>query len=232
MTQEWNDEAYYDDEEYYEEAAGRSWSTMALVLSGLAGVLIGFACAACLGGVGLALLLLPAESSSAPVPTDTFVGPPTAAPTPQMVNPPPAPETPPFVSGGLGLPQPEWEQRYGPGSPSETAGYLWYRSAYLVAFQDGQVAYIERRWSPENPATIEDARLLSSELIPTDRQLIQSYNPGGRPDLVVDLYLSPSLAGRFAGNPWVGGQPGNFTIAYSVFDVSVTRMVIKLGNNP
>ena len=49
MTQDWNDEAYYYDD-YYDETPGRRWSSLALVLSGLLGVLIGFACAACVGG--------------------------------------------------------------------------------------------------------------------------------------------------------------------------------------
>jgi hypothetical protein len=229
MAQNWDDEAYSYGDEYYAEASGRTWSTTALILSGLAGALIGFACAACLGGVGLAWLLLPAEStSSVPTPTAALVSP----PTPQTFNPPPAQEAAPLVSGGLGLSQPEWEQRYGPGSQSETPGYLWYQGQYLVAFQDGNVAYIERRWSPESAASFDDARLQGGELIPTDRQYVQTYNPGGRPDLVTDLYLSPSLISRFGGNLWVGGQPGNFTVTYNVFDYGVTRMVIQLGNSP
>ena len=137
-----------------------------------------------------------------------------------------------MVSGGLGLSQAEWEQRYGPGSPSETPGYLWYQGTYLVGFPEGNVGYIERRWNPENAATIDDARLQSGELIPADRQYIQTYSPEGRPDLVVDLYYSPSLVTRFSGNMWAGGQPGNFIVTYNVSDFGVIRMVISLGNNP
>lgn len=227
MAQDWNDEAYNYDDEYYAGASGRSWSTMALILSGLAGALIGFACAACLGGLGLAWLLLPTGStSSQPTPTTILVNP----PIPEALPPPAA--APAFVSGGLGVSQPEWEQRYGPGSQSETPGYLWYQGTYLVAFQDGNVAYIERRWPPESAASFDDARLQGGELIPADRQYVQTYNPDGRPDWVADLYLSPSLSSRFGGSLWAGGQPGNFTVAYNVFDFGVTRMVIKLGNSP
>ena len=233
MTQDWNGEAYYHDDEYHDADTARSWSTMALVLSGLAGVLVGFACAACLGGMGLALLLLPTSTASAtPAPADDLVIVPTPMPPPQPVNPPPPPEAQPFVSGGLGLSQQEWEQRYGPGSPSETPGYLWYQGTYLVAFPAGNVSYIEQRWSPENATTIDDARAQSGGLIPADRQYIQTSNPEGRPDLVADLYFSQSSISRFSGNVWVGGQPGNFTVTYTVFENRVTRMVITLGNNP
>jgi hypothetical protein len=227
MTQNWNDEAHYDD--YYETAPERSWSTLALILAGLAGILIGFACAACVGGAGLALFLLPADTSSqAPEPTAIL-----AAPVePQPVNPAPAPVAPALPSGGLGLSQPEWEQLYGPGAPSDRPGFLWYQGGiYLVGFQDGSVSYIERQWPPESGITVDEARRQSGELSPFDRQYIQAYSPEGRPDLVVDLYMSPWLAGRFGGG-WVNGQPGNFTATFTLVQPNVTRMVISLGNNP
>jgi hypothetical protein len=190
------------------------------------------------GAIGLAFLLIPTGSTSSsastlPTPEVIAVIPAVPPPTPQPVNPPPAaPEPIPFASGGLGLSQQEWEQRYGPGSQSETPGYLWYQGRYLVAYQEGNVSYIEQRWSPETAITIDDARAQSGGLIPTDRQYVQTYSPEGRPDLVVDLHLSQSLASRFSGNVWVGGQPGNFTVSYNVFETGVTRMVITLGNNP
>jgi hypothetical protein len=233
MTQDWNDEASYYDE-YDDGDSGRRWSTMALVLTGLAGVLVGFACAACLGGIGLALLLLPTSTATAtPAPAATAIILPTPAPTPLPANPPPPPSEPqPFASGGLGLSQQEWEQRYGPGNPSETPGYLWYQGRYLVAYQEGNVAYVEQRWSPEAAATIDDARAQTGGLIPADGQYIQTFSPEGRPDLVADLYFSQSLFSRFSGNVWVGGQPGNFTATYTVSESGVIRMVITLGNNP
>lgn len=53
MAETWNDEEYYDDDsyydEYYVEAAPRTWSTLALILSGCIGLVVGFACAACIG---------------------------------------------------------------------------------------------------------------------------------------------------------------------------------------
>jgi hypothetical protein len=228
MTQNWNDEAYYGD--YYEEAPGRSWSTLALVLSGLAGVLLGFACAACLGGIALAILVLPADNSSnASAPTPVVV----IAPTPQPVNPAPAPELPPLPSGGLGLSKPEWEQIYGPGAPTDRPDFFWYQGGtYLVGFQEGNISYIERQWPPENAVPVDEARRQSGALIPGDSQNLQSGSPEGRADLIVDLYSSPWLVSRFSGGVWAGGQPGNFTVTFNVYEPGVTRMAISLGNNP
>ena len=252
MSQDWNDDAYYDDE-YYDDTVGRSWSTTALILSGLIGILVGFACAVCLGGIGLAILLFPAGSDSStasalPTPTATIVVPPAPAPTPPPANPPPpapeqplpapeqpppAPEQPPYASGGLGLTQQEWEQRYGPGSPGDTPGLIWYQGGtYVVAFQEGKVSSIERRWMPEDAATIDDSRLQSAELAPADRQYLQTYIPEDRLELVVDLYTSPTLTGRFSGNVWGGSEPGSFTITHTLLDYGVAQMVIALGSNP
>jgi hypothetical protein len=235
MTQDWNDQEYYYDE-YTDGDSGRSWSSMALILSGLVGVLIGFACAACLGGLGLAFLLIPTSSTSTantanPVPAATLVVLPAPTFTPQPQNLPP-PGNQPFVSGGLGLSQQEWEQRYGPGSQSETPGYLWYQGTYLVAYQEGNVAYIEQRWNPENAATVDNTRAQSSGLMPADGRYVQTFSPEGRPELVADLYFSQTLISRFSGNVWVGGQPGNFAVTYTISENGVIRSVITLGNNP
>jgi hypothetical protein len=69
MSDTWTDEEYYEEpyyDEYYSEAPPRTWPTWALVLSGCAGLILGFACAACailiLGG-GF-LLAAPADSTS------------------------------------------------------------------------------------------------------------------------------------------------------------------------
>jgi hypothetical protein len=240
MAETWNDEEYYYDEYDYDEVPRRRWTTLALVLSGLVGAVIGFTCAVCLGSAGLAILLLSGgdtSSTQGPIPAPAVTVP--IPPTPAVVAPespmppPPAPEVIPFNSGGLGLSQLEWELRHGQGSPGDPSGHIVYENgAYLVSFQEGNVWYIERQWSPDNPVTFDDARLQSGELIPADRQYIQTYSPEGRPEQVVDLYLSPSLQSRFRGNWWVGGAPGNFTVAFDVYDSGVNRMAITLGNNP
>ena len=239
LAEPWSSEGYYYDE-YGDAGYPRSWSTLALILSGLLGILVGFACAICVGGVGLAILLLQPEEdgttaanlapapAAAPAPVPAA---PAGVPTLEYL-PPPAPVAEPFYSGGLGLTQEEWEQLHGLGS-ADPSGFISYENGtYLVGFQEGKVWHIERPWGPETPLTVEDARAESQNLIPADRQYLQAYSPEGRPDLVVDLYLSPSLASRFSGDWWTGGEPGNFTVTYSVSGYSVSRMVIALGNTP
>lgn len=67
MTETRTDEEYYDDQyyygEYYDQAPRQGWSSLALAISGLAGILVGFACTACIG-LGLVLFLLPTDVST------------------------------------------------------------------------------------------------------------------------------------------------------------------------
>ena len=61
---EYNEDPYYD--EYREEAPRRTWSTLALVLSGCVGLVLGFACAVLIGfilGAGF-LLAVPVDSTT------------------------------------------------------------------------------------------------------------------------------------------------------------------------
>jgi hypothetical protein len=67
MTETRTDEEYYDDQyyydEYYDQTPRRGWSSLALAISGLAGIFLGFACAACIG-LGLVLVLLPVDAGT------------------------------------------------------------------------------------------------------------------------------------------------------------------------
>jgi hypothetical protein len=69
MTEPRTDEEYYDDQyyydEYYDQTPRRGWSSLALVISGLAGIVLGFACAACIG-LALVLFLPPVAGSEQP----------------------------------------------------------------------------------------------------------------------------------------------------------------------
>ena len=67
MTEPRTDEEYYDDQyyydEYYDQTPRRGWSSLARAISGLAGIVLGFACAACIG-LGLVLVLLPVDAGT------------------------------------------------------------------------------------------------------------------------------------------------------------------------
>jgi hypothetical protein len=69
MTEPRTDEEYYDDQdyygEYYDQVPRRGWSSLALAISGLAGIVVGFACAACIG-LALVLLLPPVAGTEQP----------------------------------------------------------------------------------------------------------------------------------------------------------------------
>jgi hypothetical protein len=69
MTETRTDEEYYDDQyyydEYYDQTPRRGWSSLALAISGLVGLVLGFACAACVG-LALVLFLLPDVGAGGP----------------------------------------------------------------------------------------------------------------------------------------------------------------------
>lgn len=133
-------------------------------------------------------------------------------------------------SGGLGLARSEWEVGHTPQDPTHYAP-LWtgYDGLYDVAFQEEMVWLIDAQWA--EPLTVDEVETLSQVLIPADSQLIETYSPEGRPETTVHLYMSDFLKGQFAGEVWIGGEPGNFTVQYNVFDGGVGRLVVTTGNN-
>ena len=118
-----------------------------------------------------------------------------------------------ILSGGLGLSEDEWS-----GDAD-------------VTFREGAVWHLEWRFDGEG-ATLEEARRVGSGLIPLDSVLVETYSPEDMPELIVDLYSSEWLRGQFASDVWIGGEPGEFTVIYGVFDGQVPRVVIGTGNNP
>jgi hypothetical protein len=136
-----------------------------------------------------------------------------------------------FASGGLGLSQETWEQAHAQSSTSP-GGYVNYDDEeYSVIFMDGNVWHLERNFGANQP-TLGGARVEGASLIPEDSQLVETYSPEGFPELIVDLYLSESLKGRFESDVWIGGEPGNLIVICGVYDDRVPRIVIGTGNHP
>lgn len=175
--------------------------------------------------------LLPTQTSTArvtPLPTNTSV--PTATSTNVPLPTPTNVEDRAFFSGGLGLSKEDWEVQH-TQTGSDIFGPI-YDNQYIVSFRDNKIWYIERQWSSVNAVSPQDVEAESSTLLPNDSQLVTVYNPSGRPETTVRLYISEALKDRFAEDDFVGGEPGNFTVQYNTFDNQVTRMIISLGNNP
>lgn len=111
-----------------------------------------------------------------------------------------------------------------------------YDNKYGVMFQVGNVWFIERQWG-NNRADMDAVEIESKGLIPSDSDYIETYSPEGSPEIIVNLYHSESLKDRFKDEDsfsgwWTGGEPGDFTIIYNVYDGLVGRMIIATGNNP
>jgi len=149
----------------------------------------------------------------------------------------PEPEQPTAVpgaidSGGLGLSRQEWEQAHerageGVGSFEE------YADNFSAIFLSDRVWHLEQAYELDE-LTLEEARLSVGNLIPADSERVETYSPEGFPELVVDLYLSQSLAELFDPDLFTEAEPGNFIVIFGDPDRDgrVSRMVVGLGNNP
>ena len=144
-----------------------------------------------------------------------------------------------YLSGGLGLSKADWDSSHTETNLDYQPFGTGYDNIYDVAFQIGNVWYIDRQWDTNNFVTLDVAEIVGQSLIPADSQLVETYSPEGIPEIIVNLYFSESLKSRFRnedetlfGNWWFGGEPGNFIVSYSVYDGEVARMVIGIGNNP
>lgn len=189
-------------------------------------------------------------ATTAPAPT---IGPPAETPTARPTRTPaptytPAPTrtaTPtlaPLQSGGLGILRTEWEARHGAGTKDPALGYT-YDGGYFVLFQNdpagaSTVWNIEQRFAGDG-ISLEDARAISTLLLPDDRKLIRTYtSAGGR---LVDLYRSEWLKDRFPAtmklgdsdfSMWIEGEPGDFIVLYRAATGKVSSIIVAIGNNP
>ena len=166
------------------------------------------------------------EPTSKPAPTNTPTPERTPTDTPDLAD----ISEDVFDSGGLGLAKAAWEKEHRE-TGKDILGPI-YDERYIIIFIGNNIQYIERQWSTNNSVTSEAVETESKNLIPADSQLIETYSPEGRPETIVNLYLSESLKSRFDADWWIGGEPGNFTVQYNVLDGKVTRMIIATGNNP
>lgn len=162
-------------------------------------------------------------------PQDTPTIAPTDTPLPTLTSTPTLPATPVFQSGGLGQPRTWWEEHFGP--QIEIYGMPGYGDFNVLFMPGGRAGHIERQFKPEIP--LEAAHAIAVSLLPSDAQLTERYSPEGRPEAVVDVYLSASLAQSWPdASDWKYYPPGQFIVLYKVFEPGVARFVVALGNNP
>ncbi|MGQ0603094.1 MAG: hypothetical protein ACT4QE_15540 [Anaerolineales bacterium] len=174
-------------------------------------VMLSTACEITIFGVGMDEVI---PATPGPASTATFA--PTSVPAISL------------LSGGLGLSKAEWEQAHRQ-TDTDFLGPI-YDEYYIVMFANEHVSYIERQWA--TPVTSQDAEAEGAMLVPSDAVRMEAYSPDGRPETIVILYTSEYLKTQFADEQFVGGEAGNFTLQYNVFDGVVTRMIVALGNNP
>lgn len=141
-----------------------------------------------------------------------------------------------FSSNGLGLSRSKWEKSHnetGEGS----LGYsppmgIAYDNKYNVIFMSENVWQIERGWATNNFISLQDAEIEGKTLIPLDSRFLKRYSPAGRPETIVDVYMSESLKKRFSSGHWVYAEIGTFIIHYNVYNTGVGSMIISIDDNP
>ncbi len=172
----------------------------------------------------------PRPPTRTPKPTKTPR--PTRTPRPTKTPRPTATPTVPVLrSGGLGLTVEEWEARYGPGVETQL-GWMLYRDTWEVAPLGDHIMHIERLYSES--VSVPFAQGNAGPMLPADATLVQTYSPEGRPEALVELYESPSLAAQLADEEFnTAGEAGQFIVLFKVNPAgTVDRMIIATGNNP
>jgi hypothetical protein len=133
----------------------------------------------------------------------------------------------------------EWEKDH--NSTGEYAGSfeLYDQKEFAVGFdtEGGQgpsnrIYWLDWRRPKSVLADLDVARLQVSRLLPGDAELVKTYSPDGRPEAIVDVHRSATLAELFGPIPFSDTDPATFIVLYKVFDGQVDSWVMARGNNP
>jgi hypothetical protein len=167
----------------------------------------------------------------------------------EPVRMPPTPNTQPTRPAaewaGIGIEREAWEAAYGapdttiPGINRYVNGLLW------VTFEEGNVWRLEHRIPNDEPLSLDDARQVSQQFLPSDSAHISSDSLAQHEadDGAVDMYQSNWLRTRFSGEPtpidnelavshWGMSLPGTFFVSYTLTNGAVTSYTISIGNAP
>lgn len=179
--------------------------------------------------VAIAFSALRGPSRATPQPAATATLSPTQTQTPMPTSTPAATATAPAPAPAtLGSSLDAWRARY--GQPTERFGYHVFGAWEILPLPGGQAQHIERTYDPAVAPAVALAD--AAALLPADAVLLRTYSPDGRPETIVDLYHSPTLAAQLPATAWVGGEPGEFVVLRNEFPEGVPRIVIASGNNP
>lgn len=162
--------------------------------------------------------------------------PPTSTTAPTNTPPPtavPASTSAPIAEAirGLGQDRASWEQDH--TLTSQLGIFYDYEDlTYSIIFLNDRIGHLEYQVEQEQAMSLNDARNLASQFIPSDSVFEETYSPPGLPELIVDLYSSQTLADIFEDGAFVGGEVGQFIVIYNMFENETSRIVMALGNNP
>lgn len=129
---------------------------------------------------------------------------------------------------GLGEKMSNWNANHQADKSNEGSydhGKFW------ITDYDGRINHLEIIWGNNSTIAIEKARQEAGAFLPSDRQLLDTYEP--REYRIVEHLSSKSLAHAFDDKfVWLGSPAGEFIIIYRIYYGKVSSVVLSLGNNP
>ncbi len=100
----------------------------------------------------------------------------------------------------------------------------------IISSANDRVSLIYRYFNPR--ITEEEAIATGEALMPEDGEFIEEYTFERSSPNVVRVYFSESLAERFPEDEFVGGDPGTYTIMYTLYEDGSETMLVTIGNDP
>jgi hypothetical protein len=173
-----------------------------------------------------------AVSAQTTAETPTTTASPATAPretTPDTAEQPPTRlQEPSAVSRGLGVERSQWEASH--GEPVQESGNMaaYGDDRYHVSFHANRIASLQEQWPPDEGVSLDEARILSQQLLPTDSEFIETFTVPGSQGTTIDIYRSDWLREHFS--DWSGSEPGTFTVIYQATGNMIRVYDIQLGD--
>jgi hypothetical protein len=132
------------------------------------------------------------------------------------------------MSRGLGLEYSQWEALHGEPEQEFENMAVYTDGRYQVSFYENKIESLQEQWSTDESVSLDEARIRSQQLLPTDSDFVATFAAPNSPGTIVDIYQSNWLRGRFS--DWADSEPGTFTIIYQASGDAIRVYSVQLGD--
>jgi hypothetical protein len=168
-----------------------------------------------------------AVSAQTTAETPTSPSQPSVVPYPAE-QPPAQGQEPAIMSRGLGLEYSQWEALHGEPEQEFENMAVYTDGRYQVSFYENKIESLQEQWSTDESVSLDEARIRSQQLLPTDSDFVATFAAPNSPGTIVDIYQSNWLRGRFS--DWADSEPGTFTIIYQASGDAIRVYSVQLGD--